>query len=51
MREATGAGPAAAGPIAQMVCRVDICLVALVSTSKIVDLSKVRVNRIQEASF
>jgi len=27
MREATGAGLAAARPIAQMVCRVDICLV------------------------
>jgi len=30
MREATGAGPAAAGPIAQMVCRVDIASSSLV---------------------
>jgi hypothetical protein len=41
----------AAGPIAQMVCRVDLCLYCPRSTSNFVDLGKVRVNRIQEGCF
>jgi len=53
MREAnggaSGAGLAAARPIAQLVCRVDIASSSLVSTSKVTNLSKVHVNRIQEA--
>jgi hypothetical protein len=33
MTEATGNGPAAAGPIAQMICRVDIASSSLVFDS------------------
>jgi len=35
MREAAGKGLMAAGPIAQMVCRVDICLIVLIFGTKL----------------
>ena len=50
MREATE--PACAvRSIAQMVCRVDMCLVILIVGVKVADSGKVRVNRAPEVSF
>lgn len=47
MREA--AEPACAvRPIAQIVCRVDMCLVVLIVGIKVADSGKVRVNRVPE---
>lgn len=39
--------------IAQMVCRVDMCLYVLIIIvgTKVADLGKVRVNRVPEVSF
>jgi hypothetical protein len=41
----------AAGSIAQMVCRVDMCLVFPIVGIKVADSGKVRVNRAPEVSF
>jgi hypothetical protein len=50
MREATE--PACAvRPIAQMVCRADMCLAILIVGIKVADLGKIRVNRVPELSF
>jgi hypothetical protein len=50
MRKATE--PACAvRSIAQMVCRVDMCLVILIVGIKVADSGKVRVNRVPEMSF
>jgi hypothetical protein len=50
MREATE--PACAvRSIAQMVCRVDMCLVILIVGIMVADSGKVRVNRAPEVSF
>lgn len=50
MREATE--PACAvRSIAQMACRVDMCLGILIVGIKVVDSGKVRVNRVPEESF
>lgn len=51
MRETTGTGLMAAGSIAQMVCRVDMCLVILIVGIRVADSGKVRVNRVPEMSF
>jgi hypothetical protein len=51
MRAATGAGLVAAGSIAQMVCRVDMCLVVLIVGIMVADSGKVGVNRVPEVSF
>jgi hypothetical protein len=51
MRAASDKGLPAVRSIAQMVCSADICLVVLVSTLKVADFGKVRVNPVPEVSF
>ena len=51
MREGTEAALLAVRSIAQMVCRVDMCLVILIVGINVADSGKVCVNRVPEMSF